>query len=147
MDKQRNKKLIMCAEKVLHASKGESYSLFKDKGARNEILESYNGQVSALGVSILMIGLKPALAVYYQDAPDNKAPKQNTAYRRFVLEIIVRMLREDKNENLYGGTAEELVRHALEIENDVELKTDIINCSVALKHVIRTYKFAESHEE
>lgn len=145
MDKQRNKELIMCAEKVLKASRGEIYSLFENEGSGNRILESYNGQVSALGVSILMIGLKPALAIYYQDAPDNKVPKQNTAYRKFVLEIIVQMLK-DENKCTYNS-AEELVREALKMKDDSGLKRDIIDCSVALKQVIRTYKFAKSNEE
>lgn len=146
MNKQRNKELIMCAEKVLRASKEKTYSLFKDKSSEYKILESYNGQVSALGVSILMTGLKPTLAIYYQNAPDKEGPKQNTAYRIFVLEIIARMLKED-NEKWSYDTAEKLVRHALEVEDDSGLKTEIINCSVALKQVIRTYKSAECHEE
>lgn len=146
MDKQRNKELIMCAEKVLRASKKETYSLFKDKGLGNKILKSYNGQVAALGVSILMTGLKPTLAIYYQDAPDSKAPKPNTAYRRFVLEIIARILKEDNREYAYDS-AEKLVRDVLEMKDDSGLTRNIIDCSVALKQVIRTYKFAESHEE
>ena len=80
---------------------------------------SHNGQVSALGVSILMIGLKPTIAVYFQDKK-----------RRKLLEVIARML------NKKG--AEELAREIVKDRND-SLKTDILNCSVALKQVIRTY--------
>lgn len=137
MDRKTNKALITIAENVLKDTKEESYSLFKKKGVNDEILESYNGQVAALGVSILMTGLKPTLAIYYQDAPGVENGSPDKAYREYVLEIIVKMLKAYKN---YAyENAKELVRKALAMDDDSKLKTDIINCSVALKQVVRTY--------
>lgn len=137
MDRKTNKALITIAENVLKDTKEESFSLFKKKGVNDEILESYNGQVAALGVSILMTGLKPTLAIYYQDAPGVENGSPDKAYREYVLEIIVKMLKAYKN---YAyENAKELVRKALAMDDDSKLKTDIINCSVALKQVVRTY--------
>lgn len=129
MDKQRYESLIQEAEQALQDS-----SILQ---SGNKIFKSYNGQVAALGVSIVMSGLLPTLAIYYQDykANDNK-----NAYRRNVLDVIAKMLG-----NFDNGTA--LLQRAL--ANDVNsmeftnLKTDIINASVALKQVIRTYNLID----
>lgn len=161
MDKQINKELILIAEQVLQETKDKTYSLFKDKGVHNEIVDSYNGQVSALGISILMTGLKPALAIYYQDAPEKGANKKNTAYRRYVLELVARMLAKynkkltEKEKPLVDMSApgckdkqvfenaENLVRYVLGLKEEALLKKTVIQCSVALKQVIRTYKLAK----
>ena len=88
MNKKENKEWMERAESVLQDEKWEC-PLFKDKG-KTTIYDSYNGQVAALGVSILMIGLEPTLAIYYQDAPKKEKGK---AYRRALLEVIARMLK------------------------------------------------------
>ena len=113
------------------------------------IYDSYNGQVAALGVSILMIGLEPTLAIYYQDAPKSG---ENKAARRCLLEVIARMLGYE--------SAESLVRYLLKGKEELsdeekekleqegkKLKTDILNCSIALKQVIRTYKLEKDGED
>lgn len=112
MNKNENAELMRKADKVLR----QGDTILKD----GSIDSSYNGQVSALGVSILMIGLTPTIAVYYQDAK-----------RKMLLEVIAKML--DK------GTAEKLTREIVQDPED-RLKTRILNCSVALKQVIRTYE-------
>lgn len=129
MDKKRNKILMEYAEQVLNDG---SCSLFKSPNQDNEkvIMESCNGQVSALGVSILMIGLKPTIAVYYQDES-----------RRNLLEVVAKMLAKYKkvNKNEEMSWAESLTRYVMK-DSDDALKRDILDCSVALKQVIRTYK-------
>lgn len=122
MDKKLNRELMGYAEECLQDS---ACPLYKDwrKGIINE---SYNGQVSALGVSVLMIGLKSTLAVYYQD--------EN---RRRLLEVIVQMINKKKGANF--ANAEEFVREVMK-GDEKNWKTDVVDCSVALKQVIRTYK-------
>lgn len=140
MTKDENKKLMELAEQVLR-DKGWTCPLFKDVN-RTTIHESYNGQISALGVSILMIGLKPTIAVYYQDAPKNPAKEKTEAFRKCLLEVIARMLKfykNDANKNVNYANAESLTRYVLGQADD-SLKSDILNCSVALKQIIRTYK-------
>ena len=122
MDKKLNRELMGYAEECLQDS---ACPLYKDwrKGIINE---SYNGQVSALGVSVLMIGLKATLAGYYQD--------EN---RRRLLEVIVQMINKKKGANF--ANAEEFVREVMK-GDEKNWKTDVVDCSVALKQVIRTYK-------
>ena len=139
MNKELNRKLMEFAEEILQ---GDKCPLYKESGV---IHESYNGKVSALGVSTLMIGLKATLAVYFQDEPskdDRKKTFKSKAYRRCLLDVIVGML------NLKNGTSysdsEAFVRKVMKntntSEQEEEWKSDVVNCSVALKQVIRTYK-------
>lgn len=163
MDKKTNRLLIGCAENVLQGGRDDSIfcPLFKNAN-KLVIYDSYNGQVSALGVSILMIGLCPTLAVYMQDAP--AAAAVNKAYRIYLLEVIARMLEkykaneyktiidlEDSDETwskynvIRCKKAYNLTRYIFQLsrngdsEEEKKVKTDILNCSVALKEVIRTY--------
>lgn len=137
MDKNTNSKLMTIAESILNAERS-TCPLFKKRDAGNEVIyESYNGQVSSLGVSILTIGLKPSMSVFYQDAPQ-KEGVYNDAYRRGVLEVIARMLTQYRT-NYHFDNAKELCRAVINDGRD-SMKTDIINCSIALKEVIRTYK-------
>ena len=149
MNKELNKELMTIAEEVLQSA---DCPLYKEPGV---IHESYNGQVSALGVSVLMIGLKATLAVYYSDTPkkepkekpkeepkeepkkENKAEYYDKAYRKLLLDVIVKMINR-KYDTGYANTTE-FVRAVMSNDNE-ELKTRVINCSVALKQVIRTYK-------
>ena len=131
MNKKLNRELMGYAEDILQS---DDCPLYKDKKEKI-IHESYDGQSSALGVSTLMIGLRATLAVYFQDKP--KETKK--AYRRNLLEVIVRMMNK-KNGTTYADS-EVFVREVMKKENDETIwKSDVINCSVALKQVIRTYK-------
>lgn len=137
MNKKLYKELMTIAEEILQSN---DCHLYKCPGT---IYESYNGQASALGVSTLMIGLKATLAIYYSDAP-NKSPKvidnknyYDKAYRKLLLDVIVKMLNK-KNTTLYSTY--DFVHTVMLASDENQWKTDLINCSVALKHVIRTYK-------
>lgn len=131
MNKETNAKLMGIAENVLNTP---NCPLFKSE---DTIYESYNGQVASLGVSILTIGLKPSISVFYQDAPKQEGD-YNDAYRRVILEVIAKMLSQYRN-NYHYSNARELCRAVIDDASD-SMKTDIINCSIALKEVIRTYK-------
>lgn len=140
MNKELNRKLMEYAEEILQSN---VCPLYKEAGV---IHESYNGQVSALGVSTLMIGLKATLAVYYQDEPlkdDKNKVFKSKSYRRCLLEVIVKMLNLQNPETTYEN-AEKFVRKVMEKANtpqqEEQWKSDVVNCSVALKQVIRTYK-------
>lgn len=139
MNKELNKKLMEYAEEVLQSN---DCPLYKEAGV---IHESYNGQVSALGVSTLMIGLKATLAVYYQDKPsveDGERLYKRKAYRRCLLEVIVKMLNR-KNGTDYSDVYDFLrvvMPNNNTLQQEEQWKSDVVNCSVALKQVIRTYK-------
>lgn len=112
-----------------------------------DILDSYNGSVAALSVSIAMGELRPALAIYYQEKSERGAkPKAN---RRSVLDVIARIITKDTynqwNFSEGGLFAKNMFRYAIE-QNDAHLKQEVIECSIALKQVVRTYNLVKNEE-
>lgn len=131
MDKETNAKLMGIAEDVLNAP---NCPLFKSK---DTIFDSYNGQIASFGVSILTIGLKPTISVYYQDAPKQEG-HNNEAYRRCILDVIAKMLTQYRSDEYHFSNAADLCRAVIEVDSKVKA-SDVINCSIALKEIVRTY--------
>lgn len=136
-DKSRNNILIGLADKVLKES---GYLFIRD----HDIPESYNRQVAAFGVSVAMSGLKPTVAIYYQDG-------ETKVNRKTILAVLYEMLvrlDESGHYQTYIGRedgmnigAKELLRLVINLPDyDKSLQKDIVDCSIALKQVIRTYK-------
>ena len=134
MDKKTNSTLMRYAEEELQST---NCPLYKDIESRI-IHESYNGQCSSFGVSVLTIGLKATLSVYYQDRPkeiNNITSQRKEAYRCCLLMVIHGMLKRRDDLEIFVRE----VMSNTDNENST-LKRDVVNCSVALKQVIRTYK-------
>ena len=128
MNKTRNNELIKLADDALNSTKG----LFK--GNTTDIDSAYNGQIASLGVSIAMSGLRPALAIYYQD---NSSTKVN---RAAVLSVIADMINRDNYANGEITDAKSLFRYSLRGDIDLNgLRREVEECSIALKQVVRTY--------
>ena len=125
MNKQQYEAWVIKADEKLQHS-----NLFKDS-AHQEIYSSYNGYVAALGVSVLMTGLVPTLAIYYQD--------NEGVCRKNVLEVIAEMVGGD------GYTAQQLLKDAVKhsLQERKKLQTKVVESSVALMQVIRTYKLVD----
>lgn len=123
MNKQQYEEWVIRADEALQ----QDTRLFKDEACQ-EIYKSYNGYVAALGVSVLMIGLVPTLSIYYQD--------KEGVCRRNILEVI---------SNMIGlGTARQLLENALNSTTSrSELQKMVIESSIALKQVVRTYKLVD----
>ena len=123
MNKQQYEEWVIRADEALQ----QDTRLFKDEACQ-EIYKSYNGYVAALGVSVLMIGLVPTLSIYYQD--------KEGVCRRNILEVIA---------NMIGlGTAQQLLENALNSTTSRrELQKMVIESSIALKQVVRTYKLVD----
>lgn len=149
MNKKRNKDLIYFADRVLNE---KEFIPMND----NSILDSYNGQIASLSVSIAISGLLPTLAIFYQDKPEEA--DNNKAYRRNVLNVVAKMISMDneswnfshnklfaKNLLSYVITldkqcSEESARGIDESKKQLnELRKEIIDCAIALKQVVRTY--------
>ena len=121
----------------------------KDPKGINTINESYNGSVAALGVSVAMSELLPTLAIYYQDKPNSDS--KTKANRRSVLDVIARIMTKDKYHDFSEGEInpkypDNLFRYAINHSNDSKLKQEVIECSIALKHVVRTYKLVKNEQ-
>ena len=145
-NKERMNKLIQWADEALQEQIANTEAGISKVLNNGNILDSYNGSVAALGVSIAMGELRSALAIYYQEKSERSAqPKAN---RRSVLDIIARIVTKDtycqqldfSNQGLY---AKNMFRYAIE-QNDANLKQEIIDCSIALKQVVRTYNLVKS---
>ena len=130
MNKTRNNELMRLADESLNHTGGV---LFK-QNSDTDIDSAYNGQIASLGVSIAMSGLRPALAIYYQDTSSTKVN------RRAILTVIADMMCRD---NFAGGeitNAQSLFRYSLRGNVDLNaLKREVEECSIALKQVVRTY--------
>lgn len=133
VNKKEIEKLMSAADTVLAGSR-----MVTDK-EKCKIPDSYNGQVAALGVSISIIGLIPTLAIYYQD---NDEQKPN---RRTVLNVIAGILDQHYHYR-FNGDAKKVLEFALNARKEEnkeildKLKKDVVNSSLALKQIVRTYK-------
>lgn len=142
MNKKRNNELIFIADQALR----KCPKSFLKNGV---ISDSYNGQISALGVAIAMSGLLPALAIFYAEGSDTRAVD-----RRLILHVVSDMIARDKqakDDGITGITgADSLLRFAIVNEdNSVLFKTlqkRIVECSVALKQVVRTYNLVKNEK-
>jgi len=122
MNKKKNNELLKKAEEAL---RNEHVHILENEAVE----DSYNGQTAALGVTIAMTGLRPALAIYQK--------KTNECDKLQILNAIAVMMGINQEEA--GKT---LFRKILVCDSDMlnNYKREIIECSIALKQVIRTYK-------
>ena len=137
IDKQKNNILVKIADEVVAAD--------TDLCIDGKVNSSYNGQISALGVMIAMVGLNPALCLYNQEGSTN-VPRRNilsalakiiAADRDFRTDLISRNF-SDIGDNFDRRNLYERVIHS-EGDESRMFKTEILNCIVALKQVVRTY--------
>lgn len=128
-DKKRNNELIMIADQVLNETR---ILHIDDNNDDNYINPSYNGQIAALGVMIAMIGLKPALCIYYQDNERANVPKKN------IISALAEMITRDRYEMSFAS-ADDLYNHVIRESDTANIKKEILECLIALKQVVRTY--------
>ena len=131
MDKRKIESLMVKAEDALQESK------LLSGPNKTEIKNSYNGQIAALGVSVAMIGILPTLAIYYQD---DKNGRQN------VLNVIAHIT---KGQSFNGRSLLELAIKLKKDNRTIELKElahQVMDASVALKQIVRTYKLVKENE-
>ena len=137
MNKTRNNELIKLAYDKLRKSNiptGEH---------KEDIAETYDGKTAALSVSVAMSDLLPTLAIYFQDFD---AKHRDAPCRRNVLNVVATMITVPK-QNVKFKDAEALLRHAIEHSEDIAyLKKEVIDCSIALKQVVRTYNLVKNEE-
>jgi hypothetical protein len=122
--KERNKKLLDRADGLLTGSSQYREALFH---GTEFIASEHSSKVSAFPVSVAMIGLKPTLAIYHQNAHS-------------VVGLIAEMLILDNKIDGYQDyqPAERFVNYAFENYSE-EFKQAVIENALALKVVIRTF--------
>jgi CRISPR/Cas system CMR-associated protein Cmr5 small subunit len=127
MYKKKNDRLIKKAEEALQHPKVHILN-----GDKVSIKDSFSGQTSAFGVTIAMAGLRPALAIYQKETEG--------CNRLEIVNAIAVML--DNSFAKEEEPGKKLFKKVLECDDTKlkEYKRNIIDCSIALKQVIRTYK-------
>lgn len=116
----------------------------KKFGIVNEgiVKDGYDSSIAAFGPTAVQSGLMPALAFY---CATNKSDKRKTDKYK-VIDAIAFTL-----SSKYGKSDhKQLFEYCLDKSKDKnvieKLMIDIVNASVALKIIVRTYKIVESHE-
>lgn len=150
MNKKRNKELIRLADEALKEQEVNVDLGISQILNESDIDAAYNGSIASLSVSIAMSDLRPALAIYYQDKP--KSATRPKANRRSVLDVIGRIITKDAvvlgkpnwDFSEGGQYAKNLFSYAISNDEDEQLKTEIIDCAVALKQIVRTYNLVKS---
>lgn len=122
--KERNKTLLDRADGLLTGSSQYREALYH---GTEFIASEHSSKVSAFPVSVAMIGLKPTLAIYHQNAHS-------------VVGLIAEMLILDDKIDGYQDyqPAERFVNYAFENYSE-EFKQAVIENALALKVVIRTF--------
>ena len=126
-DKERYAHLLMLADDAVCCVLQPQAHDFK-------IDSQYNGHVAAFGVSIVMSGVMPTLAYF-----NNSTNETQTVLRLFSKMVVADGFPVPDED---FSTAENLYATAARMSYDRldNFRREILECSVALKQVIRTYK-------
>ena len=139
--KEKNNILVDRAFGLLTGKPESEYAgkLIKD----GFIDKAYSGQIAAFSVSVAMVGLKPTLAMYYQQGGSS----DNT---HNIVGLIAEMLVADGYPFKGKSPAERFFKHVMGMPAGKEadkLRKNVIDNAVALKVVVRTFLKSENDEE
>jgi CRISPR-associated protein Cmr5 len=101
------------------------------------IKDVYKGYVSSFGAMVIQNGLSAALAINMKSEDEGKD-------RIKIIEAIARMLTPKYST---VTNAEALLNYSCANEGNRLLKEDVINCSIALKLMMRTYQFIKPNNQ
>lgn len=130
--------MMQLADRVLSVS-----GILKQNQNGFFIEDSYNSQTAGFGITVAMNGLLPALVIYYQQASESREIN-----RKNILEAIAQMISQDEEYRNHKqiSDANSLLKAAMASPTSKSLRKEVLDCVVALKQIIRTYKL-EEHEE
>ena len=102
----------------------------------------YEGYIAGFGANVINMGIKPAIAAYCAKPPDNVALKPS---KKKVIDAIAQTL------NLSNSSdADSLLKKVIDERDNYilrDLKEKIVNASVALKIMIRTYEIKKDKKD
>lgn len=138
--KKRNDQLISLAFRAMNEA-----DIFTEG---NSINSSYNRQIAAFCVSIAMGGLKPTIA-FYSNTSSSASVDRLKIIRLKIISIIGSMVSNDpafkvkEGENFIGLDAIKSTIFNAGDERLPALRKEILDCSIALKQVVRTYNLID----
>ena len=133
--KKRNDQLISLAFRAMN-----EVDIFTEG---NSINSSYNGQIAAFCVSLAMSGLKPTIAFY------SNTSSSASVDRSKIISIIGWMVSNDpafvveQGENFIELDEIKSTIFNASDERLPALRKEILDCSIALKQVVRTYNLID----
>lgn len=107
------------------------------------VVDGYDSAIAAFGPTVVLSGLLPALAFYCAE----KKHDNSKTDKRLVIKAIAHALQSkyDTSDHI------QLFKHCLTNRSNnraiERLTIDIVDASIALKIMVRTYKINESHEQ
>lgn len=102
------------------------------------VKDGYDSAIAAFGPTVVLSGLMPAMAFY---CATNKTDKRKADKSLVIKAIALTLFQKYKKTD-----HKELFEHCLNHLNDEKLMADIVDASIALKIMVRTYKIEDSHE-
>lgn len=132
-------------DKINALLKSADEALVKSGIVKDGIVEDgYDSSIAAFGPTVVMSGLMPALAFY---CATNKSDKRKTDKGKVVDAIAFTLATKygkSDHKQLFEYCLDTLDK-SNEKEVSEKLMADIIDASVAMKIMVRTYKIVESH--
>ncbi|KAA6331326.1 hypothetical protein EZS27_020047 [termite gut metagenome] len=106
-----------------------------------DVIKEYDGYISGFGATVINMGIKSTLAFYMKDVQELKRAEEREKpyekpYRSRIVRALAQILEEVNEEKMFKKIIE------IEDVNQLHQQTQkIIDASVALKLMIRTYRF------
>ena len=108
-----------------------------DIAKNGEVNNEFNGYFSSFGAAIVQSGLKPALAFFSNEKRKKERSKILVAIYKLVVD-------KNNNEKIEDIKPRKILDYVIKHKNKEEqLKTKIIDASIALKLAVRTYKLVK----
>lgn len=98
--------------------------------------ESFNGQIAAFSVAVAISGLKPAMAIYYSNTGNSSVDKS------VIVDLLAKMYSKEKTFSNKDDFFKKVIN--AKGEEEQSLRKLIIEYAIALKLVVRTFKFKKS---
>lgn len=105
------------------------------------IKKAYKGAVSAFGASIIMSGLVPTIQ-FYMEASDNR-----DSDTKKIVDAIAKIIYHDSTQQNAGYLKEEIMRHHNNRQELDRLKRKVTDAAIALKIMMRSYRFTKEGNE
>ena len=129
MDRKQIDKFLIEADKVL---KNDHIKIVEN----NQIVSTFVAYVAMFGTAVIQNGLLPALTFF-------SAESENGVERYKIIQAISWMLTGDDNRK-------SLLNNCIELQHDkdkfVKKTKEIVNASIALKMMMRTYKLVKNED-
>ena len=103
----------------------------------NEIKDSYNGQIAAFSVSVALSGLKPTMAIYFNESSNAEVDK------RKIIDLLASMYSKDNHPKIKSNDFYQNVIKCVGKDED-KMRKLIIEYAIALKLTVRTFKLLKS---